>query len=82
MAIINKAWTPFGMKSWSVAIFKAEDSLDGSTPPYIVQATVLWDSVNDLKEALSKGSEESAKDVGNYTDVQPEIWVSKVTGTS
>ncbi len=69
------------MKSWSVAIFKAEDSLDGNPPPYIVQATVLWDSVNDLKEALAKGSEESGKDVGNYTDSVPEIWISKVTGT-
>ena len=81
MTLINKAWKPFGMKSWSVAVFKPEDSLDGNPPPYIVQATVLWDSVEDLKEALAKGSKETGVDVANYTDVYPEIWISKVTGT-
>ncbi|KAJ9605922.1 hypothetical protein H2200_009771 [Cladophialophora chaetospira] len=79
--IITRDWTPFGMKSWSVAIFKPEDSLDGKPPPYIVQATVHWDSVADLKKALAEGSAESGKDVANYTDVYPEIWISKVTGT-
>lgn len=81
MKMIDEAWKPFGMGRWTVAEFKSEDSLDGSTPPYIVTATVEWDRVEDLKEALAKGSQETMKDVANYTDVQPVVWVSKVTAT-
>ncbi|EXJ75031.1 uncharacterized protein A1O5_01727 [Cladophialophora psammophila CBS 110553] len=80
--IIDRDWKPFGMGKWTVASFKAEDSLDNKPPPYMVTATIEWDKVEDLKEALAKGSEVSGKDVANYTDVYPEIWISKVTGTS
>jgi uncharacterized protein (TIGR02118 family) len=80
--IIARDWTPFGMRNWSVSALNAEDSLDGKAPPYMVTATIEWDSIDDFKAALAKGSEASGKDVPNYTDVYPEIWVSRVTGTS
>lgn len=80
MAMIDRDWKAFGMKTWSVAVFKAEDSLDGKTPRYMVQTTILWDRVEDLKAALAEGSMEMMKDIANYCDVAPEIWVSKITG--
>ncbi|KIW25810.1 uncharacterized protein PV07_08953 [Cladophialophora immunda] len=80
--IINRDWKPFGMGKWTVASYGPEDSLDGKRPPYMVTATIEWDKIEDLKEALAKGSEVSGKDVANYTDVYPEIWISKITGTS
>lgn len=80
MPLINRAWKPFGLKAWQVTSFSAADALDGSTPPYCAQATLDFDSVEDLKEALAKGSAESGKDIANYTDVAPVIWVSRVEG--
>lgn len=65
-----------------VESFKSEDSLDGSTPPYMVTATIEWDKVEDFKDALFKGGEASSKDVVNYTDVQPVLWIGKITHSS
>lgn len=80
MKMIDRDWKAFGMKTWSVATFKTEDSLDGKQPRYRVQTTILWDKVEDLKAALAEGSKETMKDIANYCDVSPEIWVSKIAG--
>jgi uncharacterized protein (TIGR02118 family) len=82
MKIIDRDWKPFGMGRWAVAAFNSEDSLDGTAPPYMVTATIEWDKIEDFKEALAKGSQASSKDVANYTDVQPVIWIGKTTQTS
>lgn len=66
------------MKNWEITVYKPEDSVDGSTPPYCVQASIWWDSVEDFKKALMEGSEETRKDIPHYTDVDPVIWVSRV----
>ncbi len=81
MPMIDKYWGPYGMKSWSVAEFSPALSLDGSMPPYIVQTTVYWDSVEDLKKALgAPESEETGADIAKFSDVHPVIWVSEVQG--
>lgn len=66
------------MKNWEITVYQPEDSLDGSTPPYCVQATVYWDKIEDFKNALANGSEETRKDIPIYTDVEPVIWSSRV----
>ena len=66
------------MLSWTITSFSQEDSLDGSLPPYCVQATVTFESMKSMREALAKGSKETGADVANYTDVVPVIWVSRV----
>jgi uncharacterized protein (TIGR02118 family) len=81
MVLIDKHWKPFGMKDWVVTVLKPEDSLDGSTPPYCVQATISWDKVEDFKEAMARGSEETMADIPKYTNVQPHIWISRTEAT-
>jgi uncharacterized protein (TIGR02118 family) len=81
MPMIDKHWKPHGMKSWTVAEHKQEDSLDGKTPQYGVVATVWWDSVDDLKNALEKEAHVTTPDVKNYTDVDPVLWVGRVAKT-
>ncbi|KAH0829769.1 hypothetical protein AYO21_06748 [Fonsecaea monophora] len=80
--LIERDWRPFGMRKWTVESFPSELSLTGQTPPYIAAATIEWDNIDDFKNALTKGSEASAKDVANYTNVTPEIIIGKVTGSS
>lgn len=80
MVLIDKHWKPFGMKSWSITRYNPEDALDGHPPPYLVQATIHWDKIEDIREALAKGSKETGADIANYTDVKPLMWISKVTG--
>lgn len=82
MANIDKYWTPYGMKSWEVTIYKPEDSLDGSTLPYIAQATIYWDNMDHFKAALANGSEETKKDIPIYTDVEPIVLVSRLHARS
>lgn len=79
MSLIAKHWTSFGMTNWTITSFSKEDSLDGNTPPFCVQAAVQFSSMDSMKGALtSEGSKETGADVANYTNVTPVIWVSKL----
>ncbi|KAF9894012.1 hypothetical protein FE257_008983 [Aspergillus nanangensis] len=79
MAMIDQYWGPHGMKRWRISEFAAKNPLTGSEMPYIVQTTIEWDSVDDLKRALSAPDADKTKeDIPKFTDVVPEIWVSKV----
>lgn len=64
-----------------MVVFDNKDTFDGKAPRYVVQATLFFDSVEGLREAFAKGSEETLADISNYTDVQPEMWIGKVVGT-
>lgn len=77
MSLIARKWTQHNMLSWHIASFSAADSLDGSTPPYCVQATVRFGSVEDMRNALTQDGKETGEDVVNYTDVKPVIWVGR-----
>lgn len=78
MSLIAEHWTPHGMQNWTITSLAAEDSLDGSTPPYCVQATVTFDSMDGVRAALTNSGKETGADVVNYTDVTPVIWVSRL----
>jgi len=81
MTMIDKYWGPHGMKSWSIAQFGP--GLDGAQPPYIVQTTIYWDSLDQLKSALEDPkSKETGEDVAKFSNVYPAIWLSNVTGTN
>ncbi|ORY16994.1 hypothetical protein BCR34DRAFT_556404 [Clohesyomyces aquaticus] len=75
MPMIERAWGPYGMKSWSINTFPAPCPLTGETPPYLVQTTCFFGSVEDFKVALEKGGEETKKDVERFSNVFPVIWV-------
>lgn len=62
-------------------VFDSKDTFDRNAPPYVVQASLVFDSVEGLREAFAKGSEETLADVPKYTDVHPSMWIGKVAGT-
>lgn len=78
MPMIERVWGPHGLKAWSINTFTPTDALTGKTAQYLVQTTCFFDSVEDVKTALEKGSEESGKDVEKFSNVWPEIWIADV----
>lgn len=82
MVMIDELWGPHGMKSWRIAQFPAENPLTGAASPYVVQTTIEWDSVEDMKGALTApDSQKTREDIPKFTDVVPEIWVSTVAAS-
>jgi uncharacterized protein (TIGR02118 family) len=77
LPLIERSWGPYGLKSWSLNTFPDPCPLTGGTPPYLVQVTVYFGSVDGLKNALEKGSEETTPDVTKYSSVFPVIWVGE-----
>lgn len=80
MALIDKYWGPYGLKSWEV-----NEGLegDGIRPRYIIQATLQFESMEGLLAALAAPETNKTRaDIFNYTNVEPEIWVLKEVGRS
>ncbi|KAF1919896.1 hypothetical protein BDU57DRAFT_155474 [Ampelomyces quisqualis] len=80
MPMIEKAWGPYGLKSWSINTFADPCPLTGEKPPYLVQTTCYFDSVEDLRMAMRKGSEETRSDVEKFSNVFPVLWVGERRG--
>ncbi|KAF2473728.1 uncharacterized protein BDR25DRAFT_301872 [Lindgomyces ingoldianus] len=78
MPLIDRAWGPYGLKSWSINQFQNPCPLTGETPPYLVQTTCCFDSVENLKTALEKGSAETRLDVAKFSNVFPVIWIGEI----
>ena len=81
MPMIERAWGPYGLKSWSINTFSDPCPISGAKPPYLVQTTCYFDSVTDFKMALEKGSEKTGSDVDKFSNVFPVICVGE-TGSS
>jgi uncharacterized protein (TIGR02118 family) len=82
MPLIEKAWGPFGMRSWSINQLPNPDPVTGQAPPYGVQTTIYFDTVDDFKKALGGPmAEECSNDVKKFSNVYPSIWVGEITGT-
>ena len=79
MSLVTRHWTPHRMLSWNITQFNAAEALEPqqNPPPYCVQPEVKFASIEDLREALTTASEETGKDVKNYTNVAPAIWVGR-----
>ena len=65
MPMIEKAWGPFGMKSWSITQFDNPDPVTGSEPPYGVQTTIYcksfpWYLEADLGDCCKSPEAETA----------------------
>jgi uncharacterized protein (TIGR02118 family) len=81
MPLIEKAWAPFGMKSWHVNRVPDKDVL-GQSPPYGVITTIYFDTPEDFVKALTGPmANECSEDVKKFSNVMPSIWVGNVTGT-
>lgn len=80
MPLIEKAWGPFGMKSWHINQVPPTDAL-GQSPPYGVITTLYFDNPEDFLKALNGPmKDETAQDVKKFSNVFPSIWVGHVTG--
>ncbi|KAF2248907.1 hypothetical protein BU26DRAFT_519102 [Trematosphaeria pertusa] len=77
MPLIEKTWRPYGLRSWSITEFQNPCPLTGETPPYLVQTTCYFDTVEELKTALEKGAETTKPDVEKFSSVFPRIWVGE-----
>jgi uncharacterized protein (TIGR02118 family) len=75
--LIQSVWGPHGLKSWSINEFPNPCPLTGQTPPYLVQTTCYFDSIEELKTALEKGGEKSRPDVEKFSNIFPVIWVGE-----
>lgn len=77
MPMIERLWGPYGLESWSINTFPATCPLTGNTPPYLVQTTCYFDTVENLKTAFEKGASESQPDVAKFSNVFPVIWIGE-----
>lgn len=79
MPLIDKVWGPHGMLSWSINTFPNPDPFSGQAPPYGVQTTVIFESVDAFKAAMAdEGSKVTGEDVANFSNVFPAIWTGEV----
>ncbi|KAF2709032.1 hypothetical protein K504DRAFT_468250 [Pleomassaria siparia CBS 279.74] len=77
MPLIEGLWGPHGLKRWSINTFPDPCPLTGQTPPYRVQTTCWFDSVEQLKNAMEKGGDKGRLDIENFSNVQPIICVGE-----
>ena len=54
----------------------------GSDPTYVAIANLYFDSVDDLKSSYEPNAAEIQSDIPNYTDIQPSMQTSLVTGSN
>ena len=81
MPMIEKAWGPFGMRSWSISQFPDPDPVTGQAPPYGVQTTIYFDTVEDFQKALGGPmKDQTAEDVKVFSNIFPVIWVGEIAG--
>lgn len=70
MPLVSESWQKYGLKGWRVVQF--QPGPDGAKPQFSVQATLIWDSLEDVQKAM--GSEETKKvlgDVPNFSNKNP-----------
>lgn len=70
MPLVSEKWQQYGLKGWEVIQFEA--GADKVKPTYSVQATLIWDSADDLGKAVaSPEAKEVFADVPNFSNKQP-----------
>jgi uncharacterized protein (TIGR02118 family) len=77
MPMIEKAWGPYGMSSWSIIQFPDPCPMSGQTPPYRVQTICYFDTVDNLKTAFEKGAAKTVPDVEKFSNVFPVVWIGE-----
>lgn len=77
MKIIEEEWSPYGLKGWSINEFPNPCPLTSQAPPYAVQTTCYFDTVDNMKTALEKGAAKTTPDITKFTNVAPVLWVGE-----
>ncbi|KAK5115111.1 hypothetical protein LTR62_001808 [Meristemomyces frigidus] len=74
MRIVEKHWSPYGMKDWTVVQFQKDDPSGQN-----VQAVMTWDSVEAFDKAIAANIPEVMEDVKHYSpDVMPVRYYAQV----
>ncbi|ETN37430.1 uncharacterized protein HMPREF1541_08421 [Cyphellophora europaea CBS 101466] len=82
MPLIDKVWGKHNMLRWHIHQFPSPDPVTGEAPPYGVQTTIYWETVEDFKAAMADaGSAVTGKDVERFSNVWPVIWTGEVAGS-
>jgi hypothetical protein len=77
MAIVDKHWRPYGMKSWSIVEFPENDPSG-----MYIQAIMLWESTEAFDKAIEANIPEVMQDLQYYSSVTPVRYYAKVVKTS
>ncbi|GKZ32806.1 hypothetical protein AbraIFM66950_002433 [Aspergillus brasiliensis] len=76
MKLIEKHWSKYGLKSWSVTKFLP--SLDGAAPVYAVGSQVHWESEEGMKKAFeSPEVAEIMGDVSRFSNKKPVFLIGE-----
>ena len=75
MPLVQRKWGPHGMRSYHVVQLEAP-------APYVIVTTAYWDSMEGVKEAVARDSEEVFADQEHYTTKAPDILVGVQIGGS
>lgn len=74
--LVKNRLQPMGMKS--IAVDRGIAGGGGDPAPFIYMAHMLFDSIEQFKEAFVSAREELAGDVPKYTDIKPKIQISEI----
>lgn len=96
MPLVQKNWSPYGLKSWKVC--HAHISIAHTLPrpladkakvlkfdedsPYLVQATLEWGRMDDFKKAAGSDSAKTVMgDVKNFANTSPKLMSGEIVGS-
>jgi len=68
-------WTPFGLRGYDFVEFTNPNPLTGQAPPYLYQMVGYFDTMENLNKAMAVGQESAQKDLPNFTNIAPVIWL-------
>lgn len=73
MAIVDKHWRAFGLKSWTVVEFP-----EGDPSGLHTQGILLFDTFDQFEKAIEANIPEVMIDLPNYSNVMPVRYYGKV----
>ena len=73
MALVDKHWRQYGLKSWTVVQFPEGDPSGQHT-----QAVLLWDKDESFEKAMAANIPELMQDLKNYSNVVPVVYHGKI----
>lgn len=80
MALVTDTWAPFGLLSWQVLKFVADD---GQDLEYSIGAFCTWESLEGAKEAISAPQSKIVfEDIVNFSNVKPLHMMATIEGGS
>jgi len=73
MKLVEDRLAPLGMVGWEVDA--GVGGMDDAPPPYACIGYVIFNTVQEFKDAFAKAGDELIADVPNYTNITPVIQI-------